>query len=75
MSDPCTHSDSEHHVVNVCEEVIHYPSEDYPCMCTGFAAAGNGACAACEHPAAKHVDMRLCRPATGEFCACRSVIG
>jgi hypothetical protein len=74
MTDPCTHSDAEHHLVNVCEEVIHYPSEDYPCMCTGFAKGSDGSCGGCQHAAAKHVDMRICRPATGEFCTCRSVI-
>lgn len=75
MADPCRHTGSEHHVVNVCEEVIHYPSEDYPCSCTGFAAAADAnACANCEHPKLRHATLRLCLPASGEFCACRTVI-
>ncbi len=75
MTDPCTHSDSEHHVVNVCEEVIHYPSEDYPCFCTGFAAGEDAKCGPCGHAASKHMNVRICRPANGDFCACRTVIG
>jgi hypothetical protein len=76
MSDPCTHSDSEHRVVNFCEEVIHYPSEDYPCNCTGFAAGPDRkTCSKCGHVAPKHKNVRLCKPANGEFCVCRTLIG
>ncbi|HSP17318.1 MAG TPA: hypothetical protein VLV78_21420 [Thermoanaerobaculia bacterium] len=76
MTDPCSHSDSEHHVVNVCEEVIHYPSEDYPCVCTGLSAGDKkSACERCGHPASKHQNVRICRPANGEFCVCRTIIG
>ncbi len=73
MTDPCMHADSEHHIVNVCEEFIHYPSEDYPCACHGFAPAGDpNVCAECEHPKSRHATVRLCRPASGEFCPCRT---
>ncbi len=76
MSDPCAHSDSEHRIVNECEEVIHYPSEDYPCVCTGFAAGSDAnICAHCQHAAAKHIKVRICRPASGPVCLCRTVIG
>lgn len=72
MTDPCAHSPVEHHVVNVCEEVIHYPSEDYPCSCPGYAEGlRRGMCGHCEHPESRHMTVRLCRPANGEFCPCR----
>jgi len=76
MNDPCSHSAAEHQVVNVCDELIHYPSEYYPCTCGGFApAAGSNVCARCEHPESRHATVRLCRPASGTFCPCRTVIG
>ena len=76
MADSCTHPDAEHRVANVCEEFIHYPSEDYPCSCPGFARGDNPAmCLHCEHPKSRHTTVRMCRPASGEFCPCRTVIG
>lgn len=75
MADPCAHSESEHHPVNVCEEIVHYPSEDYPCFCGGFRSGDTAAvCGQCGHAAAKHVNLRLCRPVSGDFCPCRTVI-
>ncbi len=68
----CEHSEQEHVVVSICDEQIHYPSEDYPCLCESFAAGGDGsACASCGHNAPAHVMMRLCRPASGSDCICR----
>lgn len=72
MSDCCPHSEPEHEVVGICEEVIHYPSEDYPCLCGAFAPAEDArVCAACQHKRTSHHRARVCKPASGEFCACR----
>jgi len=39
----------------ICEEVIHYPSEDYPCLCEQLVVDDAGKiCLACEHDARKH---------------------
>jgi hypothetical protein len=39
----------------ICEEVIHYPSEDYPCLCERLVLDESGkVCVACEHDARKH---------------------
>jgi hypothetical protein len=66
----CEHSADEHNVVEVCQQVIHYPSEDYPCVCNGLVVEGE-VCAACGHPVGLHVRERVCRPGSGEFCSCR----
>jgi hypothetical protein len=66
----CEHKPEEHHVAGVCQQVIHYPSEDYPCFCTGLVVQGD-VCAACEHTVAQHIRQRVCRPEGGEFCGCR----
>ena len=66
----CEHSPEEHHVADVCHQMIHYPSEDYPCVCNGLVAEAN-VCSACGHAAGQHTRERVCRPAGGEFCACR----
>jgi hypothetical protein len=51
--------------------VIHYPSEDYPCLCTGFVAPETGEdCVECQHPRGVHVDVTRCKPASGELCGC-----
>ena len=72
MSDCCPHTDAEHAVVATCEEVIHYPSEDYPCLFTGFMAADDPrVCAACNHKRTSHDRWRVCKPASGAFCSCR----
>ena len=72
MSACCPHSEAEHVVVATCEEVIHYPSEDYPCLCTGFVAAEDARlCASCHHSRTHHGRWRVCKPASGAFCACR----
>lgn len=71
MPDCCDHRDDEHRTVSTCQEVIHYPSEDYPCLCSGFLPRADGACERCEHPAASHVTARVCKPESGEFCGCR----
>lgn len=67
----CEHSPDEHQVVAVCQQVIHYPSEDYPCVCNGLVAEGGNVCASCGHEVAQHKRERVCRPVGGEFCACR----
>lgn len=75
MTDPCPHTEVEHHIANICEVMIHYPSEDYPCVCTGFTAGESAAmCGQCGHARSKHVNVRMCRPASGDFCPCRRVI-
>jgi hypothetical protein len=39
----------------ICEEVIHYPSEDYPCLCERLVLDDSGkVCLECEHDARKH---------------------
>jgi len=65
----CEHGPEEHHVVDVCQQVIHYPSEDYPCVCNRLAAQGD-VCATCQHPVAQHTRERVCRPVSGEYCGC-----
>lgn len=69
MSRCCPHREDEHHVLPTCQEVIHYPSEDYPCLCHGFRGDAD-LCLECDHPRRKHVITRVCRPGSGEFCAC-----
>jgi len=66
----CEHAPDEHQVMEVCHQVIHYPSEDYPCVCNGLVASG-GTCASCCHAVGQHARERVCRPRGGEFCACR----
>lgn len=72
MSRCCPHQEQEHHLTLTCQEVIHYPSEDYPCLCTGF--RGGATCEDCDHPKASHRAARVCKPASGEYCACRREI-
>ena len=77
MSDCCPHPESAHTLDRTCEAVIHYPSEDYPCLCsTGFVPGDDvSVCRECGHTREKHVRARVCKPESGEFCACRQVIG
>jgi len=73
MSACCPHSDDEHHFVRTCQHVTHYPSEDYPCLCTGFEPADDPTqCARCEHDAGMHKTVRVCRPANDEICGCHA---
>ncbi|MGN6183280.1 MAG: hypothetical protein ACTHQM_06445 [Thermoanaerobaculia bacterium] len=69
MSPCCPHPDQEHQLLATCQKVIHYPSEDYPCLCTGFRGEGE-TCAECEHEKSSHVVTRVCKPASGEYCNC-----
>jgi hypothetical protein len=72
MNACCKHSEEDHRVVNGCVEVIHYPSEDYPCVCESFDPDDAvERCITCGHPASKHPTLRVCRPASGEVCVCR----
>lgn len=74
MNRCCAHAEEEHHVLPTCQEVIHYPSEDYPCLCTRFAGSGDR-CEDCHHPRKAHVITRVCKPDSGEFCDCRREVG
>ena len=69
MSRCCPHGEEEHQVLPTCQEVIHYPSEDYPCLCHGFQGDAD-LCLECDHVRSKHVITRVCRALSGEFCAC-----
>lgn len=75
MTTCCSHSEDEHHVVSTCQEVTHYPSEDYPCLCNGFAAEqSSDRCARCGHARAVHSTAGVCKPASGGYCGCRRKI-
>lgn len=69
----CGHLVDEHTTRRVCQVVIHYPSEDYPCHCGGEGEIKDGACVECEHRATEHVRKRRCSPLSGELCACVEV--
>lgn len=69
MSRCCPHTEEEHQLLATCQEVIHYPSEDYPCLCVGFRGAG-ARCEECEHAKTAHVVTRVCKPRNGEYCGC-----
>jgi hypothetical protein len=72
MTTCCPHREHEHHVVSTCQEVTHYPSEDYPCLCSGFAGEqSSDRCARCSHARTMHATARVCKPESGEYCACR----
>lgn len=66
----CGHDLGDHVETSICQKVIHYPSEDYPCLCTGYVATENGDCAECEHPVGLHVTVTRCKPPGGELCVC-----
>lgn len=46
----CGHPDTDHKLRHACEEVIVYPSEEYPCSCERFAASMSDDCINCGHP-------------------------
>lgn len=71
MAACCPHPDEDHQILAMCEEVIHYPSEDYPCLCEGFTGSSE-TCERCQHARDRHVTVRVCRPSSGEFCSCRT---
>lgn len=66
MSRCCPHEDEQHRSLATCQDVIHYPSEDYPCLCTGFEGEEKR-CRKCEHARESHVVKRVCTE-----CACTS---
>lgn len=68
MSRCCPHSEEEHLQLPTCQEVVHYPNEDYPCICSGL--RGEGVCEECGHAREAHGVSRVCRPASGEYCFC-----
>ncbi len=69
MSLCCPHEEEQHQRLATCQEVIHYPSEDYPCLCTGY-RGGGGTCEECSHRKSAHVITRVCKPKSGEYCPC-----
>jgi hypothetical protein len=71
MSSCCPHPFDAHQVHATCQAVIHYPSEDYPCLCTEFRGEA-ASCEQCEHDHAKHVVKRICVPGGGEPCSCEA---
>lgn len=71
----CPHPEQDHHLANTCQEVTHYPSEDYPCLCNGFTAEqGSAVCSRCGHARTSHMTARVCKPSSGEYCNCRQEI-
>jgi hypothetical protein len=45
--------------VTICEEQIHYPDEDYPCLCEELRVDPSGErCVQCGHLATKHTIAR-----------------
>lgn len=45
-------------MIEICEEVIHYPSEDYPCLCEELVLDESArVCLECGHEAAKHSEV------------------
>ena len=61
MNNCCPHPESEHHTSTVCQDVIHYPSEDYPCLCARFRAGETAEkCGECGHPRGSHRVQRVC---------------
>jgi len=71
----CGHPDSDHKLRHTCDEVIVYPSEEYPCGCERFAASMSNDCITCGHLRTKHSVIVRCRPASGEICGCINRIG
>lgn len=73
MSSCCSHTDQEHRVATSCHEQVHYPDEDYPCLCEGFTPRADAPdrCAGCGHLRNAHETVRVCRPASGAVCGCR----
>jgi len=60
----------------MCQDVIHYPSEDYPCLCGGYESGEkSGVCRHCSHRRESHAFARVCKPASKEFCACSKIAG
>jgi len=66
VSTCCPHPEEEHRLLATCQEVIHYPSEDYPCLCEGFEGE-RAKCEECSHAREKHVVVRVCGK-----CECRT---
>lgn len=67
----CGHDEQEHPFAYACQEVVHYPSEDYPCVCSDYNQQADkpGVCQ-CGHERAKHVLQTMCRHRETEFCSC-----
>jgi len=68
MSSCCPHPEASHEVVEACQQVIHYPSEDYPCLCIGFTGSTER-CEGCEHARGQHTKTRTCSE-----CSCRTAV-
>ena len=69
----CGHADDQHRLTNMCQDVIHYPSEDYPCLCVGFESGDGGVCGNCKHRRESHAFARVCK-VPGEYCGCSRVV-
>jgi len=66
MSACCPHPSDQHELHATCQQVIHYPSEDYPCLCHGFEGDAD-VCLSCDHAKRQHVVTRVCKS-----CGCDS---
>jgi hypothetical protein len=71
----CGHPESDHKLRHACEELINYPSEEYPCSCERFVPSMAGDCLTCGHAKDKHQVILRCQPASGELCPCMKRIG
>ena len=56
----CDHAPDCQKDAIICTDQIHYPSEDYPCLCEGVVPPVGTVCEACGHPSAKHLVTRHC---------------
>ena len=65
----CPHDDADHQVATICTDVIHYPSEDYPCLCEAL-TGDDEHCTTCEYRRTSHVVTRTCKPRDGGVCEC-----
>lgn len=74
MTGCCVHDEKSHVTITICEEQIHYPSEDYPCVCDQVLPDSAGKCLTCGHKATKHTATRICRPPSGESCDCHAIV-
>jgi hypothetical protein len=71
----CGHPETEHKLRHACEELIIYPSEEYPCNCDRYEPSMADDCLTCGHEKDKHQVIVRCQPASGELCSCMKRIG
>ncbi|HEY5610116.1 MAG TPA: hypothetical protein VIL97_02830 [Thermoanaerobaculia bacterium] len=71
----CGHSDADHVLLSACQEQVHYPDEDYPCMCADFAPGSDAVlCAECGHKRERHLDVMRCKQPLASACSCTRLI-